>query len=822
MRNITGAVRTIKQNNVLGLSCSILCPTAQLCEKECSATNIDRPIQIGKIQRFLMEYSRNIDFNIWEKLEKKDSCSVAIIGSGPAGLTCAAELAKNGHKVTVFESKHEAGGVLRYGVPEHRFPVEYLKKEIEPIKDLGVEFKCDSPIKGDNAAENLLKKGYDAVFIATGLWKPTRLNNKNISGVFTSTDFLSSMKENKSEQLKNHISGKKVAVIGGGSVAVDCVETSFNLGAKDVYLIYRRSFLQMPAEEDEKLHILNAGAHLLLLNQPVDYIEKNGKLHGVILRRTELGKEDNEGRRKPVEIPNSDWELKVDTIIEAIGSGAEDGSTKLYPSVSVDNENLIKVKPDSCETSVNGIFAGGDIVNGPSLIIKAVHDGKIAAAAINDYLNNESAIKIVNRKPCPELVEGSEIVNRKDLSIEFCGVKFKNPFLLSSSPVSNSAEMVGRAFDAGWAGVAYKTVVTDRLPIIHPSPRMKGYNYQDERLIGLQNVEQTSDRGLQANLKDMTYLKKHWPDHIVMSSIMGFSNQEWADLAIAVTDAGADMIELNFSCPHMTVEGSGAKVGQVQELVQKFTETVRKVTPLPLVAKLTPNITDMIVPALYAKKGGANAISAINTVRGLAGIDINKLVPDLNVFGKGSISGYSGPAVKPIGLRYIAELAKNKELNLPLSGMGGIETWIDALEYILLGASTIQATTGVIHYGYSIVEDMIEGLSDYMQSKNISRVSDLVGKALQNLCETDAFNLERQGIAKYELEKCIGCGQCYVVCHDAGGQALEWDSTNRRPVPLEEKCLSCMICSFVCPVHDMIKFKEMPQGWKRAETLTLG
>lgn len=412
--------------------------------------------------------------------------------------------------------------------------------------------------------------------------------------------------------------------------------------------------------------------------------------------------------------------------------------------------------------------------------------------------------------------------NKTDLSVDFCGVKFKNPFMLSSSPVSNSAEMVGRSFDAGWAGVAFKTVVTDRLPIIHPSPRMKDYSYQNERLVGLQNVEQTSDRGLKANLRDMKYLKKNWPGHVLMASIMGFSNKEWADLAKACTDAGADILELNFSCPHMTVEGAGAKVGQVEELVQKFTETVRKVTHLPLVAKMTPNITNMSVPALYAKRGGANALSAINTVKGLSGIDIDKYVPSLNVFGKGSISGYSGPAVKPIGLRYITELAQNKELNLPISGMGGIETWIDALEYILVGASTVQVTTGIIHYGYGIVEDMIEGLSDYMQRKNISKVSDLVGMALPGIHETDSFDLKRQGIAKYDLDKCIGCGQCYVVCHDAGGQALEWNSAKRRPVPLENKCLSCMICSFVCPVHDMIRYHEMPKTWVREETITLG
>lgn len=414
------------------------------------------------------------------------------------------------------------------------------------------------------------------------------------------------------------------------------------------------------------------------------------------------------------------------------------------------------------------------------------------------------------------------MLKKADLSVDFCGVKFKNPFMLSSSPVSNSAEMVGRAFDAGWGGVAYKTIVTDRIPIIHPSPRMHDYDYGDKQLVGLQNVEQTSDRGLKANLLDIKYLKKHWPDHIVMASIMGFSKQEWADLAKACEDAGADMLELNFSCPHMTVEGSGAKVGQAEHLVELFTRTVRDVTRIPLVAKMTPNITDIDVPANYAKKGGADGISAINTVRGLSEIGLDDYVIKPNVFGKGAMSGFSGPAVKPIGLRFIADLALNKELNLPLSGIGGIETWVDALEYILVGATTIQVTTGIIHYGYGIVEDMIEGLSDYMVSREIKSVKDLVGKAIPNIHATHEFDLARQGVASYDLDRCIGCGQCYTVCHDAGGQALKWDGEKRRPIEDEDKCLSCMVCSFVCPIQGLIKFKEMPAGWKRKETMTLG
>jgi dihydropyrimidine dehydrogenase (NAD+) subunit PreA len=330
-----------------------------------------------------------------------------------------------------------------------------------------------------------------------------------------------------------------------------------------------------------------------------------------------------------------------------------------------------------------------------------------------------------------------------------------------------------------------------------------------------------SDRPLKDNLTDFLYLKKNYPDHPIIASIMGFFTDEWAYLAKAAEDNGADMLELNFSCPHMCIEGAGHKVGQAFKLLEGFTEAVKKAVSIPVVAKMTPNITDMNEPAMYAKNGGADAISAINTVRGISSVGLTDFVPTPNVFGKGAISGTSGPAVKPIGLNFIASMAQNDQLGLPLSGIGGIETWIDALEYILVGASTLQVTTGIMHYGYRIVEDMIEGLSDFMAERGVSHISELVGKALPNLHETEAFDLERQGITQYDLDRCIGCGQCYIVCRDAAGQALEWDAENRRPNLIEDKCLSCMLCKFVCPVPELITFKEMPAEWNRRQTAVM-
>ena len=400
----------------------------------------------------------------------------------------------------------------------------------------------------------------------------------------------------------------------------------------------------------------------------------------------------------------------------------------------------------------------------------------------------------------------------RDLSIDFCGVHFLNPVMLSSSPVSNTGEMIGRAFDAGFGGVAYKTIGKGDVKIIHPSPRMAPYDYESKKLVGLQNVEQISDRPLDHNLADIRYLKRNWPDHVVIASIMGFSNDEWRELAIACEDAGADMLELNFSCPHMTVEGSGMKVGQAFDLVQQFSTTVKAAVKIPVLAKMTPNVTDICEPALSAKAGGADGLAAINTVSALTEIGLDDFVARPNVFGKGAMSGYSGPAVKPIGLRCITQMAQHPDLGLPISGMGGIETWIDTVEYLLCGASTVQITTGVIHYGYRIVEDILDGMSHFMDQHGFDRVEDFVGKALPNIVPTDEFDLARQGIASYDLDRCVGCGQCHIICHDAGGQCLAWDGEQRRPRMDEGRCLACMICSFVCPVAapPLITYREVP------------
>jgi glutamate synthase (NADPH/NADH) small chain len=389
MRNLTGAIRTIKENNILGGACGVLCPAARLCEKECSATGIGRPIQIGRLQRFLVEQGWAAGFKVFEKPVPGPQ-KAAVVGSGPAGLACAAELAKAGCQVTVFEERAEPGGVIRYGVPAYRFDRKFLKNELQDIKDLGVVFKCRTKVDGSAGAEKLLKNGFQAVFAAPGLWGAQRLQaGRKPKGVHSSVEFLQLLREERFEELGRQVKGRTAAVIGGGSVAMDCVESALKLGARDAYLVYRRSFAQMPAEEEERLAALRLGAHFLVLNQPTGYLAgSDGRVKGLRLVRTRLGQPDESGRRKPEQIKGAAWTLDCSLVVEAIGN-QPDGEVDWPPMLKTDEAGLILADRKTGKTSAKRIYAGGDAVRGPALVVEAVQDGKLAARAMLKALGKE-------------------------------------------------------------------------------------------------------------------------------------------------------------------------------------------------------------------------------------------------------------------------------------------------------------------------------------------------------------------------------------------------------------------------------------------------
>lgn len=393
---------------------------------------------------------------------------------------------------------------------------------------------------------------------------------------------------------------------------------------------------------------------------------------------------------------------------------------------------------------------------------------------------------------------------KKDLSIDFLGVRCENPFFLSSSPVGSCYDMCAKALEAGWGGIYYKTIgifIPDEC-----SPRFDITGQPGGPWTGFKNMEMISDKPLEENLEYMRRLKKDYPDKVLVASIMGDSDDQWKTLAKAVTEVGADMIECNFSCPQMTTSAMGSDVGQNPDLVRQYCRAVTSVTDIPVIAKMTPNLGHMEPPAIACIEGGAKGIAAINTVKAITSLDLENMTGMPVVNGKSSISGYSGPGVKPIALRFIAQMKQNPQLaDVPMSGIGGIETWRDALEFILLGASNIQVTTAVMEYGYRIVEDLISGLSHYMEDNGIEHLSDLVGAALPNIVPADDIDRSFRVLPQFDEEACVGCGRCYVSCYDGGHQAIEWQKETRRPKLDEDRCVGCHLCLNVCPVMDCIK-----------------
>lgn len=399
---------------------------------------------------------------------------------------------------------------------------------------------------------------------------------------------------------------------------------------------------------------------------------------------------------------------------------------------------------------------------------------------------------------------------KKDLSIDFLGVKCENPFFLSSSPVGSNYEMVAKAFESGWGGVYYKTIgifVADEC-----SPRFDHVRKEGTPWLGFKNMEQISDKSTEVNFDNMYRLKKAYPEKVMVASIMGSNEDEWRKLAKMCDEVGVDLIEGNFSCPQMTSHAMGSDVGSNPDLVRSYSRAVAETTKIPFIAKMTPNITDMTIPAIAAMEGGARGIAAINTVKSITNIDLENMTAMPVVNGKSSISGYSGAAIKPIALRFVAQMLQNEKLkNVPISGIGGIETWRDSLEFLLLGCRNLQVTTSVMQYGYRIVEDMSNGLMHWMDERGYGKLDDFIGKALGNIIPAEDLNRDFKILPDFNQKKCVGCGRCYVSCFDAGHQAIDWVSDTRSP-RLNDKCVGCHLCLNVCPVADCITPGELK--WK--------
>ncbi len=405
-----------------------------------------------------------------------------------------------------------------------------------------------------------------------------------------------------------------------------------------------------------------------------------------------------------------------------------------------------------------------------------------------------------------------------DLSIDFCGIKSPNPFWLASAPPANSAYQVQKAFEQGWGGAVWKTIGA---PVLNVSNRYGTIDYKGAKIIGLNNVELISDRPINTNLKEISEVKRNFPNHAVIVSVMVESKKEaWQEIIKRTQETNCDGFELNFGCPHgMSERGMGSAMGQDPQYTQMVTQWVMEVATKPVIVKLTPNITDIVVPARAAVAGGTNALSLINTINSIMGVDLNTFELRPNVGGKGGHGGYAGMAVKPIALHMLSSVANDsiiQQAKVPISGIGGIETWQDVAEFMLLGATSVQVCTAVMHWGFRIVEDMIDGLSNWMESKNFNTVYDFIGKSLPRISSFGDFDLGFKSAAKINQDKCIQCNLCFIACNDAAHQCIDLQSMQMDegfqkmfPVVRENDCVGCALCASVCPVNDCISMVEV-------------
>ncbi|XP_069686941.1 dihydropyrimidine dehydrogenase [NADP(+)] isoform X1 [Periplaneta americana] len=742
-KNYYGAAKAILSDNPLGLTCGMVCPTSDLCVGGCNLQAAEEgPINIGGLQQFATEVFKNMKIPQIrppnQQVENSDA-KIALIGCGPASLSCATFLGRLGYSdITIFEKENYVGGLSSSEIPQYRLPYNVVSFEIDLVKDLGVKIETGRALaKHDLTIKGLIEDGYKAVFLGIGLPEPKIIPEfvglTEDMGFYTSKSFLPVVSKGSKagmcgcKSILPSLHGN-VIVLGAGDTAFDCATSALRCGAKKVFVVFRKGFRNVRAVPEEVELAHEEKCEFIPFQSPKQVIVKGNKIVAIEFYRTE---QDENG--KWVEDKEQVTRLKANYIISAFGSGLYDKTVvDAIAPLKLNKWGLPEVNFETMQSSEPNVFCGGDLAGVAETTVESVNDGKTAAWFIHKYLQNQVGVQVPEE---PQLPKFYTPIDEVDISIEMCGMKFINPFGLASAPPTTSSAMIRRAFEAGWAFAVTKTFSLDKDLVTNVSPRIikgttSGYHYGPQQGSFL-NIELISEKCAEYWCRSVTELKRDFPDKIVIASIMcSYNEADWIELSQKAEASGADALELNLSCPHgMGESGMGLACGQDPILVKNISKWVKSAIKIPFFVKITPNITDIVSIARAAYEGGANGVSAINTISGLMGLKANGTPwPHVGKEMLTTYGGVSGNATRPVGLRGVSAIA-NALPGFAIMGIGGIDSAEAGLQFLHCGATVLQIGSAVQNQDFTLIDDYITGLKTLLYLESLGQLEGWDGQS---------------------------------------------------------------------------------------------
>lgn len=747
-KNYYGSAKYIFSDNPLGLTCGMVCPTSDLCVGGCNLyASEEGPINIGGLQQFATEIFKQMkvpqirdpSLTPLDQLPESFQAKVALIGCGPASISCATFLARLGYSnLTIYEKQDYIGGLSSSEIPQYRLPYNVVDFEVQLMKDLGVKIENGKSLgTNDLTLQKLKKDGCEAVFVGIGLPDAKRIpifeGLTESMGFYTSKDYLPKVAASSKAGMcacKSQLPQMygKVIVLGAGDTAFDCATSALRCGAKRVYVVFRKGFTNIRAVPEEMELAREEKCEFLPFLSPRKVMSKNGKVSGMEFVRTE---QDDDGNW--IEDEEEIIRIKADYIISAFGSGLTDNQVvEAMQPVKFNKWGLPDVNTDTMQCSEPWVFCGGDIAGVAQTTVESVNDGKTASWHIHKYLQSLHGIPIPKSPNLPNFFTPIDLV---DISVEVCGLKFPNPFGLASAPPTTSSAMIRRAFEAGWGFALTKTFSLDKDIVTNVSPRIvrgttSGHIFGPGQGAFL-NIELISEKTAAYWCQSVTELKRDFPKQILIASIMcSYSKEDWTVLAQMAEKAGADALELNLSCPHgMGERGMGLACGQDAELVRNICRWVRQAVKIPFFAKLTPNVTNIIVIAKAAYEGKADGVTATNTVSGLMGLKDNGAAwPSIGKEKRTTYGGVSGNAIRPIALRAVSAIG-NAIPGFPILATGGIDSAEAGMQFLQAGASVLQVCSAIQNQDFTLIDDYISGLKTLLYMRSLEELHDWDGQS---------------------------------------------------------------------------------------------